>query len=183
MLLPHCCRFLALPTAKIIQFRATRASLLLHFYLCDPRRMERKNPLDTLAVGDAAHSECFVESASFATNHNASKYLDSFFVSFHDSRVNAYAIANRKLRQIAFFLFFLDSIDDLVHKLVQATRLRAHTLIRRCRLCNLNSCSSWPSGTRARVRSRVGAYVEIICETLRNLWLIPVLNRARSSTG
>ena len=128
MLLPHCCRFLALPTAKIIQFRATRASLLLHFYLCDPRRMERKNPLDTLAVGDAAHSECFVESASFATNHNASKYLDSFFVSFHDSRVNAYAIANRKLRQIAFFLFFLDSIDDLVHKLVQATRLRgAHS--------------------------------------------------------
>ena len=117
MLLSHRCRFLAFTTAEIIQLRATRATFLLHFHFCDPRRMERKNPFDSLTVRDPAHGERFVESAPFAANHNASEYLDSFFVSFDDARMNAYAIADRKRRQIAFLLFFVDYFDNAIHKL------------------------------------------------------------------
>src|SRR6266508_951439 len=103
--------------------------------------MEWKHPLDAFSVRDAPDRERFVESAPLAANHYAGKYLDSFFVSFYDPRVNTYAVAHRKRRQIAFLLFLPDSIDDLIHKLVPAARLRAHTLIRRHRFCNSNSCS------------------------------------------
>src|SRR5438876_5088107 len=116
--------------------------------------MEWKHPLDAFSVRDAPDRERFVESAAFTADHNASEYLDSFFVSFYDPRVNPYAIADRKWRQIAFLLFFVDSIDDLIHKLVPAARLRAHTLIRRHRFCNLNSCSSRSRRIRARPRAR-----------------------------
>src|SRR6266496_1181 len=115
--------------------------------------MEWKHPLDAFSVRDAPDRERFVESAAFTADHYAGKYLDSFFVSFHLARMNAHTIANRKRRQIAFLLFFVDSIDDLIHKLVPAARLRAHTLIRRPRFCNLNSCSSRSRRIRARPRA------------------------------
>ena len=80
--------------------------------------MQGKYPLDALAVRDAAHSESFVEPATFPADHYTGKDLDSFLVSFHDARVHAHAVANRKGFGIAFLLFFLNRIDDLIHKLV-----------------------------------------------------------------
>ena len=77
-----------------------------------------KYPLDAFTVGDSAHGESFVEPATLPANHYASKYLDSFLVSFHHASVHAHAIANRKRFGIAFLLFFLNRIDDLIHKLV-----------------------------------------------------------------
>jgi hypothetical protein len=91
---------------------------LFHFYFCNTRRMQGKYPLDALTVRDAAHSESFVESATLPADHYAGKDLDSFLVSFHDASVHAHAIANRKRFGIAFLLFFLNRIDDLIHKLV-----------------------------------------------------------------
>ena len=82
--------------------------------------MERENSLHALTIRNAPNSECFVESASFTANDYAGKYLDSFFVSFYDARVNAYAVADRKRRQIALLLFFLDDVDDLIHKVIPA---------------------------------------------------------------
>jgi hypothetical protein len=112
------CRFLALAATEIIEFRAARAPVLFHFHFCDARRMQRKNPFDALAVRDAAHGESFVDPATFPADHNAGKDLDSFLVSFHNSRVHPDAVANRKRFGIAFLLFFLNGIDDLIHKLV-----------------------------------------------------------------
>jgi hypothetical protein len=80
--------------------------------------MQRKYPLDALAVRDAAHGESFVEPATLPANHYSGKDLDSFLVSFHDASVHAHAIANRKRFGIVFLLFFLNCIDDLIHKLV-----------------------------------------------------------------
>jgi len=80
--------------------------------------MQGKYPFDTLAVRDTAHGERFVEPATLPADYHASKDLDSFLVSFHDASVHADAIANRKGCGIAFLLFFLNSIDDLIHKLV-----------------------------------------------------------------
>src|SRR5881296_3765179 len=81
--------------------------------------MEREDSLDALSVRNAAHSECLVESAPFTADHHAGKDLDSLFVTFHDTCVNAHTIANREWRQIALFLFFLDHVDDAIHKPVQ----------------------------------------------------------------
>jgi hypothetical protein len=80
--------------------------------------MQRENSLDALTIRDAPNGERFVESTSFTANHYAGKYLDSFFVSFHDARVNTYAITHGKRRQITFLLFFLDDVDNAIHKVV-----------------------------------------------------------------
>ena len=81
--------------------------------------MEREDSLDALSVRNAAHSECLVESAPFTADHHAGKYLDSLFVTFHDARVNAYAVANGEWREIALLLFLLNDVDDAIHKPVQ----------------------------------------------------------------
>jgi hypothetical protein len=80
--------------------------------------MQWKYPLDTLAIRDAAHGESFVEPATLPADHDAGKNLDSFLVSFYNAGVHAYAIANRKRFDIGSLLFFLNRIDDLIHKLV-----------------------------------------------------------------
>ena len=100
--------------------------------------MQRKYTLDALAVRDPPHGETFVEPATLPADYNAGKDLDSFLISFNDARVHAHAIANRKRFGIAFLLFFLYDIDDLVHNSSPAARLRAHTLIRRLGFCNRN---------------------------------------------
>jgi len=68
------------------------------------------------SVGDSAHGECFIESPALTANDYASKYLDSFFVPFHHSGVNAHAIPDRKRCGVASVLFFLNGIDDLIHE-------------------------------------------------------------------
>ena len=80
--------------------------------------MQGEYPLDALAVRDAAHGEHFIESATLPADHYPRKDLNPFLVSFHDAGVHAHAIANRKRFDIIFLLFFLNRIDDLIHKLV-----------------------------------------------------------------
>ena len=92
--------------------------MLFHFHFCDSRRVQRKYPLDALAVRDAANGKSFVEAATFPADHYARKDLNSFLISFDDAGMHAHAIANRKCFGIAFLLFFLDGIDDLIHKLL-----------------------------------------------------------------
>src|SRR5437773_12018351 len=106
--------------------------------------MQRENSLHALTIRDTPNGERFVKSASFTADHHAGKYLDSFFIAFDNARVNTHAIADRKRRQIGFLLFFLDDVDDGIHK-PAAAWLRAHTLIRRRRFCNSNSCGSGSS--------------------------------------
>ena len=80
--------------------------------------MQGKYALDALTVRDAAHGESFVEPATLAADDYPRKDLNSFLVSFHDARVHAHAIANRKRFGVTFLLLFLNRIDDLIHKLV-----------------------------------------------------------------
>ena len=80
--------------------------------------MQREYPLDAFTVRDAAHRERFIQPATLPADHYPRKNLDSFFVSFHDARVHAHAIANRKRFSVVFLLFFLNGIDDLIHNLV-----------------------------------------------------------------
>jgi hypothetical protein len=50
--------------------------------------------------------------------------------------VHAHAVANRKCFGVAFLLFFLNRIDDLIHKLSPAARLRALTVQQDASNCN-----------------------------------------------
>jgi hypothetical protein len=107
--------------------------------------MQRENALDAFTVRDAAHSERLIKATAFAADHYAGKYLNAFLVTLHNARVNAYAVADRKRRQIGFLLFVLDEFNDPIHKAMQTARLRADTLIRGRRFCNSNSCGSGSS--------------------------------------
>src|SRR6266446_7733082 len=80
--------------------------------------MQWKHSLHTFAVRDSAHGESFIQAAALTTDHDARKDLDSFLVAFYHTRVYTHAVANRKRRDIAFLLLFLNNINDLVHKLV-----------------------------------------------------------------
>jgi hypothetical protein len=80
--------------------------------------MQGKHPLDAFAVRDAANGKSFVESAPLPADHYPGKNLDSLLVSFHDARVHTHAIANTKRLGLALLLFFLNGIDNLIHKLV-----------------------------------------------------------------
>src|SRR6266436_2651970 len=114
--LPHRGCFLTFAGTKIIQSGAANASLLLHLDLCNARRVQRENALDTFTVGDAAHGECFIQPAAFAPDDDSGEYLDSFLVSLHNPCMNADAVADLECVRVGFLLFFLDRIDDLVHK-------------------------------------------------------------------
>ena len=114
-LLANSCCFLALTAAEIIQPGAAHPALLLHFYLRDPRRVQREHALNSFAVRNASNGERCVESASFAANHDSSEYLDAFFVAFHHARVHAHAVADGKRPQVGFLLFFLDDVDAAIH--------------------------------------------------------------------
>src|SRR5215468_1130287 len=80
--------------------------------------MQWKHSLHALTVRDPAHGESFIQTAAFTTDHNARKDLDSFLVAFNDSRMYTHAVANRKRRDFAFLLLFLNNINDLVHRLI-----------------------------------------------------------------
>src|SRR4030095_5975177 len=97
-LFPNRRRLLAFAAAEVIQSGAANATLLLHFNFCDPRRMQRENSLDALAVGNSAHRKGFIKSATFTDTHNSSEYLDSFLVSFHNPGMNAHRVATGNLR-------------------------------------------------------------------------------------
>src|SRR5258708_7245334 len=90
--------------------------------------MQRKHALHAFAVRDAADGESLIETAALATDHYTGKDLDSFLIAFHDSRVDSHTVANRKGRDIAFLLLFLNGIDDLVHKLLASARGCGRTL-------------------------------------------------------
>src|SRR5205823_11649327 len=75
-----------------------------------------------------ADRESFVEAAALPADHYAGKDLDSFLVAFHDPRVHTHTVTNRKRRDIAFLLLFLNNVDDLVHKLVASARGCGRTL-------------------------------------------------------
>jgi hypothetical protein len=84
-----------------------------------------KHTLDALAVGDSAHGECFVESPTLTANDYAGEYLDSFFIPFYHTGVNAHAISDRKRCHFAFVLLFLNGIDDLIHEKIPLPPARA----------------------------------------------------------
>src|ERR1700732_4655613 len=80
--------------------------------------MQRENPLDAFAVGNAAHGERFVYPASFPANNDSGENLNAFLVAFDDAGVNMDAIADGEFGLIGAMLLFFDGVDNAVHKLL-----------------------------------------------------------------
>src|SRR2546430_10626870 len=89
--------------------------------------MQRKHSLHALSVRNPAHGESFIQTAALTTDHDARKDLYPFLVAFHDTSVYTHAVANRKRRDVAFLLLFLNNINDLVHKLISRVAAGAHS--------------------------------------------------------
>ena len=134
--------------------------------------MQGKYPLDAFTVRDAAHRESFVEPATLPADHYAGKDLDPFLVSFHDARVHAHAIANRKRFGVTFLLLFLNRIDDLIHKLVASARGCGRTLS--FEGSGFATRNRQPFKHEHEARQGAGQHQKV-CENQRDLWLIPVL--------
>src|SRR5215212_5436209 len=80
-------RCLASQVAQIVELRATNASATDHLDLGDHRAVERKNALDSDAVGDLADRERLAHAATALGDAHAFKSLDSFLVALTHANV------------------------------------------------------------------------------------------------
>src|SRR5438105_2931283 len=78
--------------------------------------MDREYAFYTLAVRDAPDGKRFVQAATFPSDNDTGKYLNALFVSLHHSGVNVHTIAHAELGHVGLLLFFLDGVNDAVHK-------------------------------------------------------------------
>src|SRR6266852_237531 len=67
----------AAPLAQVIELGAAHLAAAHHLDRIDHRRIERKDALDALAVGDLAHGEVLVEAGARAADADALIGLDS----------------------------------------------------------------------------------------------------------
>ena len=72
--------------------------------------MERKNPLNALAVADATNGEHLVQSMTATANDNTRENLYALFVAFNYFRVHTHGIAYAEIRGVFAILFRLNFI-------------------------------------------------------------------------
>src|SRR5690242_21182814 len=77
--------------------------------------MHRKHALDSFAVRNTANGKGFIQTAPFPADHDPGENLNTLLVAFHHSSMDADGIADAKLRQLRFELFFLNGVNDAVH--------------------------------------------------------------------
>ena len=91
---------LAGPLTKEIEFCAPCFATSNRLYINNIWRMKRENSLHAFAGHDTPHCESFVNSASFAGNNGAGKYLRSCFVTLFDAAMDIHHIAYLKVRNV-----------------------------------------------------------------------------------
>jgi hypothetical protein len=85
---------------QIVQTRTPNLAPLDHLNLLDSTGMERKNPLNTDAVGDLPNREGSERRSCAAIDYDAFKNLDALFIAFLDQGVHANAVTGIKFRQV-----------------------------------------------------------------------------------
>src|SRR5205814_6533788 len=88
-LLAHRGRFFAFASPQVMQFGAAGTAFFFHFHFRDAGRMQREHALDSLAVGNPADGEGFVQAAAFSSDDDAGENLNAFFVAFHHPSMDA----------------------------------------------------------------------------------------------
>lgn len=88
----------SMATAHVVKLRPPHTPSLEDFNLIDRRRNDRKNTLNTNAVGNLADSERFTIACATTLNNGALKLLHAFFISFFDFYVNIDCVAGLEIR-------------------------------------------------------------------------------------
>jgi hypothetical protein len=103
--------------AEVIEFGATNSTLALYFDLGDARRVDRENPLYTLAVGYTTNGEVLVDASALAANHNAGINLNALLVAFDNAGVDFDCVTDIEWLEVGLELFGFN-ILNYIHKLV-----------------------------------------------------------------
>ena len=77
--------------------------------------MNRENPLHAFAKGDAAHSECLMDTTSLAGNDDPGKDLDTLLVPFLDPGVYADTVAHLEMVAVRLQLLLRDFVNNGIH--------------------------------------------------------------------
>ena len=77
--------------------------------------MQRENSLDADAIGNLAHRERRAIAAAVDFDHHALERLDAFLLALANLHMDADAIADAKLREVASKTSVLDLLDDAIH--------------------------------------------------------------------
>src|ERR1700730_3129539 len=80
--------------------------------------MEWKYAFNAFAIGNAAHGECFIQTATFAADHDSGKNLDSLLITLHDASMHANTVTDFKVREVALLLLFFDDVENAVHNMI-----------------------------------------------------------------
>jgi len=107
------CSTLADPITEIMELGPANASGLSHLYLGDLGRVKKENTLDSLIVSNFADSEGLADTLAIALKDDSSENLDPLFATLDNTCVNLDLVANSKVGDLVFHLFFLDLIDDV----------------------------------------------------------------------
>src|SRR5271156_467276 len=108
---------LAAAIAQVIELGAPDLAAPDHLNRVDHRRIDRKDPLDALAIGDLAHREILVEAVAAARDAHAFVSLDAGALAFRDLDVDNDRVAGLERRHLGAGQFGrvlgLDRLDDV----------------------------------------------------------------------
>lgn len=101
---------LAGPLTQVIELGSPGLAASDRLDIDDIRRVQGKDPFDTLVTGESPDGEVFVNAPAFACNDRAGEYLRSLFVSLFDTAVDLYDIAYLEVRDIVLETFALNGV-------------------------------------------------------------------------
>jgi hypothetical protein len=91
---------LAFQFPEIIEFCPTNLSPARTFNFRDPGGMERKNTLNANTAGYFSHGKRLIDSRTSPLDTNASKNLNTFFISFDYPKMHSHIIPCPEFRDI-----------------------------------------------------------------------------------
>jgi hypothetical protein len=101
---------LAGPLTQVIELGSPGLAASDRLDIDDIRRVQGKDPFDTLATGESPDGEVFVNAPAFARNDRAGEYLRSLFVALFDTAVDLYDIAYFEVRDLVLETFALNGV-------------------------------------------------------------------------
>lgn len=104
---------LALAGTEVVELGAANRPATLDLDFRDTRGVDRENALDTLAVGNTANGEIFIDPRPLPANHDTGINLDALLVAFNDAGVDLDGVSDIERVDVGFELFFFYGADDV----------------------------------------------------------------------
>ena len=98
-------------TAEIVQFCTANDTVANDFDFSQARGMYQESTFNTDAIGNAADSESFADTAVLTADNDTFKDLDTFTSSFDNFRVYTNSVTRTECRDISTKLTFCQTLD------------------------------------------------------------------------